>query len=125
VSLIGFFVTSNANSDPLVIMVQVINTVITNFKFDLIVLPLVFTFVFYNIVHCLKIESSLSLIIVPTFFFSVPEQKTKLGLTHKVLDVIYKLGDVKDPLTNKPVVIDRYRDQVCFEQTEIFLINGL
>lgn len=33
-------------------------------------------------------------------------------ITHKVKEVIYPLGDVVDPLTNKKVVAGKYRDQI-------------
>ena len=41
------------------------------------------------------------------------EKKPK-GVTHKVIECVHKLGDVQDPLTGKPVVVDRYRDEVSF-----------
>jgi len=34
-------------------------------------------------------------------------------ITHKVLDVIYKCGDVIEPTTNQPVVGDRYRSEIA------------
>ena len=33
-------------------------------------------------------------------------------ITHEIIDVIYKMGDVIDPLTKKPVVADRYREEI-------------
>lgn len=41
----------------------------------------------------------------------LPEKKTTL-ITHSVEKIIYKLGDVIDPVTNKPVVVDTYRDVI-------------
>lgn len=41
----------------------------------------------------------------------LPEKKTTL-ITHSVEKIIYKLGDVIDPITNKPVVSDQYRDVI-------------
>ena len=34
-------------------------------------------------------------------------------MTHKVLEVIYKLGDIIEPTTKKPVVADRYRSEIA------------
>lgn len=39
------------------------------------------------------------------------EKKTTL-ITHAVEKVVYRLGDVIDPITNKPVVVDEYRDMI-------------
>ena len=33
-------------------------------------------------------------------------------ITHEIIDVIYKMGDVIDPLTKKAVVADRYREEI-------------
>ena len=33
-------------------------------------------------------------------------------LTHEIIEVIYKMGDVVDPLKNEPVVGDRYRSEI-------------
>ena len=33
-------------------------------------------------------------------------------ITHNIIDVIFKLGDVIEPTTGKPVVADRYRDEI-------------
>lgn len=41
----------------------------------------------------------------------LPEKKTTL-ITHAVEKIVYKLGDVLDPITNKPVVSDTYRDVI-------------
>lgn len=41
----------------------------------------------------------------------LPEKKTTL-ITHSIERVIYRLGDVIDPITNKPVVSDQYRDMI-------------
>ncbi|KAF7382967.1 hypothetical protein V1477_008034 [Vespula maculifrons] len=42
---------------------------------------------------------------------SLPEKLTRL-ITHKVIDVIYPLGDITDPITGKKVVVSKYRDDV-------------
>merc|ERR1711935_1371 len=34
-------------------------------------------------------------------------------VTHQVLEVIYKLGDIIEPTTQKPVVADRYRSEIA------------
>lgn len=39
--------------------------------------------------------------------------KKPKGVTHQVLDVIHQLGDIKDPLSSKSVVVDRYRDEIA------------
>lgn len=41
----------------------------------------------------------------------LPQKMTTL-ITHKVERVMYKLGDVIDPITNKPVVVSQYRDEM-------------
>lgn len=41
----------------------------------------------------------------------LPQKLTTL-ITHKVKEVIYKMGDVVDPLTGKKVVVDNYRDEI-------------
>lgn len=41
----------------------------------------------------------------------MPEKKTTL-ITHAVEKIVYKLGDVIDPISNKPVVADQYRDVI-------------
>lgn len=41
----------------------------------------------------------------------LPEKLTRL-ITHKVVDVIYPLGDITDPITGKKVVISKYRDDI-------------
>lgn len=41
----------------------------------------------------------------------LPEKKTKL-ITHSIEKIIYKLGDVVDPVTSKPVVSAEYRDMI-------------
>lgn len=41
----------------------------------------------------------------------LPEKLTTL-ITHKVESVVYKLGDVVDPITGKAVIADRYRDEI-------------
>ena len=56
-----------------------------------------------------------------TFLISDTEKKPK-GVTHKVLECIHKLGDIKDPITGKPVVVDRYREEVRFNPIS-FLLN--
>merc|ERR1711936_297613 len=34
-------------------------------------------------------------------------------VTHQILEVIYKLGDIIEPTTKKPVVADRYRSEIA------------
>lgn len=46
------------------------------------------------------------------------EKKTTL-ITHAVEKIVYKLGDIIDPITNKPVVGDEYRD-VINERNELY-----
>lgn len=41
----------------------------------------------------------------------LPKRMTRL-ITHKVKSVVYPLGDVVDPLTNKKVVAGKYRDEI-------------
>lgn len=41
----------------------------------------------------------------------LPQKITKL-ITHKVEEVLFKCGDVIDPLTEKPVVAFQYRDEI-------------
>ena len=38
--------------------------------------------------------------------------KVKKDVDHAVEEVIYRLGDVVDPLTKEPVVVDKYRSQL-------------
>jgi small subunit ribosomal protein S17 len=38
----------------------------------------------------------------------LPEKLTRL-ITHNVLEVVYPLGDVTDPITGKKVVVSKYR----------------
>ncbi|XP_018333124.1 28S ribosomal protein S17, mitochondrial [Agrilus planipennis] len=33
-------------------------------------------------------------------------------ITHKVKEVVYRLGDITDPLTGKKVVVDKFRHQI-------------
>lgn len=42
---------------------------------------------------------------------SLPEKLTRL-ITHKVIDVVYPLGDIVDPITGKKVVAGKYRDDI-------------
>nr|XP_022904633.1 28S ribosomal protein S17, mitochondrial [Onthophagus taurus] len=42
---------------------------------------------------------------------ALPERLTRL-VTHKVNKIVYRLGDVTDPLTNKKVVAGKFRDDV-------------
>ncbi|XP_067002672.1 small ribosomal subunit protein uS17m [Anabrus simplex] len=42
----------------------------------------------------------------------LPEKLTTL-ITHKVLQVVYPLGDITDPITGKKVVVGQYRDQIA------------
>ncbi|XP_035740789.1 28S ribosomal protein S17, mitochondrial-like [Vespa mandarinia] len=41
----------------------------------------------------------------------LPEKLTRL-ITHKVIDVIYPLGDITDPITGKKVVVGKYRNDI-------------
>lgn len=41
----------------------------------------------------------------------LPEKKTTL-ITHSVEQIIYKFGDVIDPISKKPVVAASYRDDI-------------
>lgn len=41
----------------------------------------------------------------------LPQKMTKL-ITHKVEEVVFKCGDVIDPITGKPVVGTQYRDEI-------------
>lgn len=41
----------------------------------------------------------------------LPKKMTRL-ITHQVKEVIFPLGDVKDPLTGKKVVVGKYRDDI-------------
>ncbi|OAD59739.1 28S ribosomal protein S17, mitochondrial [Eufriesea mexicana] len=42
---------------------------------------------------------------------NLPEKLTRV-ITHKVIDVIYPLGDITDPITGKKVVGSNYRDTI-------------
>ncbi|KAF3428540.1 hypothetical protein E2986_06533 [Frieseomelitta varia] len=42
---------------------------------------------------------------------SLPQKLTRL-ITHKIVDVIYPLGDITDPITGKKVVMGRYREHI-------------
>lgn len=46
------------------------------------------------------------------------EKKTTL-VTHAIEKIVYRLGDVTDPVTNKPVVADEYRDIIA-ERNELY-----
>lgn len=48
----------------------------------------------------------------------LPEKKTTL-ITHAVEKIVYRLGDVIDPITTKPVVRDEYRDIIA-ERNELY-----
>lgn len=48
----------------------------------------------------------------------LPEKKTTL-ITHSVEKIIYRLGDVIDPITKKPVITDQYRDMID-EKNELY-----
>lgn len=50
---------------------------------------------------------------------NLPKKLTRL-ITHEVVNVIYKLGDVIDPITGKPVVTGKYR----YENEEAAKIYG-
>ena len=41
----------------------------------------------------------------------LPEKMTKL-ITHKVKEIVYRLGDIKDPLTGEKVVVGKFRGQI-------------
>lgn len=41
----------------------------------------------------------------------LPEKLTTL-ITHKVEKIVYKLGDIVDPITGKLVVVGKYRDEI-------------
>lgn len=49
----------------------------------------------------------------------LPQKMTRI-ITHEVLDIVYPLGDVTDPLTGKKCVVGKYRDDV----EEINMIYG-
>ncbi|XP_011703285.1 PREDICTED: 28S ribosomal protein S17, mitochondrial [Wasmannia auropunctata] len=42
---------------------------------------------------------------------TLPEKLTRL-ITHEVVEVIYPLGDIIDPITGKGVVANKYRDEI-------------
>lgn len=48
----------------------------------------------------------------------LPEKKTTL-ITHSVEKIIYRLGDVIDPIAKKPVAGDEYRD-VIDERNQLY-----
>lgn len=48
---------------------------------------------------------------------NLPEKLTRV-ITHKVIDVIYPLGDVTDPITGKKVVAGKYRDDIVKDVEE-------
>ncbi|XP_008549939.1 28S ribosomal protein S17, mitochondrial [Microplitis demolitor] len=52
---------------------------------------------------------------------NLPQKMTRL-ITHKVIEVIYPLGDMTDPITGRKIVAGKYRDQV---QQEIELYGKL
>lgn len=39
------------------------------------------------------------------------EKKTTL-ITHSVEEIVFKFGDVVDPITGKPVIVGQYRDKM-------------
>ncbi|KOC66966.1 28S ribosomal protein S17, mitochondrial [Habropoda laboriosa] len=49
---------------------------------------------------------------------NLPDKLTRV-ITHKVVDVIYPLGDIIDPVTGKKVVVGKYRDTV-HEDAKLF-----
>ncbi|XP_076383409.1 mitochondrial ribosomal protein S17 [Megalopta genalis] len=49
---------------------------------------------------------------------NLPERLTRL-ITHKIVDVVYPLGDMTDPITGKKVVAGKYRDDIE-QDTELF-----
>ncbi|XP_015594477.1 uncharacterized protein LOC107267375 [Cephus cinctus] len=42
---------------------------------------------------------------------SLPSRLTRI-ITHKVVNVIYPLGDITDPITGKKSVVSKYRDDI-------------
>ncbi|XP_043280813.1 28S ribosomal protein S17, mitochondrial [Venturia canescens] len=42
---------------------------------------------------------------------SLPEKMTRL-ITHKVIEVVYPLGDITDPITGKKAVVGRFREDI-------------
>ncbi|KAG7201699.1 hypothetical protein KM043_004427 [Ampulex compressa] len=42
---------------------------------------------------------------------SLPEKLSRL-ISHKVVEVVYPLGDVTDPITGKKVIAGKYRDEI-------------
>ncbi|XP_046751538.1 28S ribosomal protein S17, mitochondrial [Diprion similis] len=44
----------------------------------------------------------------------LPNKLTRL-ITHEILEIVYPLGDVTDPLTGKKVVVSKYRDDMKAE----------
>ncbi|KAG6797171.1 28S ribosomal protein S17, mitochondrial [Apis mellifera caucasica] len=42
---------------------------------------------------------------------NLPKKLTRI-ITHKVIEVIYPLGDITDPITGKKVVAGQYRDDI-------------
>lgn len=42
---------------------------------------------------------------------SLPEKLTRV-ITHTVVDVVYPLGDITDPVTGKKIVAGKYRDEI-------------
>ncbi|XP_077263721.1 mitochondrial ribosomal protein S17 [Temnothorax americanus] len=49
---------------------------------------------------------------------TLPEKLTRL-ITHEVVEVVYPLGDIVDPVTGKEVVASRYREDIE-EETELY-----
>lgn len=41
----------------------------------------------------------------------LPEKLTRI-IAHKVVNVVYPLGDITDPITGKKVVVSKYRDDI-------------
>ncbi|XP_045605924.1 small ribosomal subunit protein uS17m [Procambarus clarkii] len=41
----------------------------------------------------------------------LPEKMTK-DITHSLIKMVYKFGDVTDPITGKKVIMNKYRDQI-------------
>ena len=56
-----------------------------------------------------KNEESLYYDLILSVDFSKPNFS---DITHDIIDVIQRLGDVIDPATGKPVVADRYRSEI-------------
>ena len=45
-------------------------------------------------------------------FWKEDQKAKQRGITHEVQEVVYHLGEVTDPLTDKPVIAEKYVDQL-------------